>query len=191
VTPEPTTEILTHGSDRPRRFSRRGLTAVLVIGLAVAGGLVAALLRPTPPAPPFRLIDLQGVYAGMVRSDGQNDAAVIDPRRVAAEAETVTPDACEPLFEASVLNRPPPGALDGVGTFWALGPTGVSLFTYRFAGPAAAGREFARLAAAYGEKYTLEIKFEDTGSVVYELRPRLAFAWRESDYPESATRFSF
>jgi hypothetical protein len=52
-------------------------------------------------------------------------------------------------------------------------------------------KELARLAAAYGEKYTLEIKFEDTGSVVYALRPRLAFAWRESDYPESATRFSF
>ncbi|MCU7724438.1 hypothetical protein ODJ79_11990 [Actinoplanes sp. KI2] len=146
VTPASTTDILTHGSDRPRRLSPRGLAVVIVVGLALAGGLVAARLRP---APPFRLIDLQGVYAGMVRSDGQNDAAVIDPRSVAAEAETVAPGACEPLFEASVLNRPPPGALDGVGTFWALGPAGVSLFTYRFAGPAAAGREFARLAAAY------------------------------------------
>jgi hypothetical protein len=52
-------------------------------------------------------------------------------------------------------------------------------------------KELARLAAAYGEKYTLEIKFEDAGSVVYELQPKRAFAWRESDYPESATRFSF
>jgi general stress protein 26 len=52
-------------------------------------------------------------------------------------------------------------------------------------------KELARLAAAYGEKYTLEITFQDPGSVVYSLRPERAFAWRESDYPESATRFSF
>ena len=51
--------------------------------------------------------------------------------------------------------------------------------------------ELDRLAAAYGEKYTLEITFEDPGSVVYALRPERGFAWRESDYPESATRFSF
>lgn len=48
-----------------------------------------------------------------------------------------------------------------------------------------------RLALAYGEKYTLEIKFDDPGSVVYALRPERAFAWRERDYPESATRFTF
>ena len=47
------------------------------------------------------------------------------------------------------------------------------------------------LAKAYGEKYTLEITFEDPGSVVYALVPKRAFAWRESDYPESATRFTF
>lgn len=54
-----------------------------------------------------------------------------------------------------------------------------------------ARNELDTLAAAYGEKYTLEIKFEDPGSVVYALTPELAFAWREKDYPESATRFSF
>jgi general stress protein 26 len=48
-----------------------------------------------------------------------------------------------------------------------------------------------RLALAYGDKYTLEIKFDDPGSVVYALRPERAFAWRERDYPESATRFTF
>jgi len=32
---------------------------------------------------------------------------------------------------------------------------------------------------------------EDPGSVVYALTPKRAFAWRESDYPESATRFTF
>jgi general stress protein 26 len=52
-------------------------------------------------------------------------------------------------------------------------------------------KELDRLAAAYGEKYTLEITFEDPGSVVFALRPERAFAWREQDYPESATRFTF
>jgi hypothetical protein len=52
-------------------------------------------------------------------------------------------------------------------------------------------KELARLATAYGEKYTLEITFQDPGSVVYALRTALAFAWRESDFPESATRFTF
>jgi general stress protein 26 len=54
-----------------------------------------------------------------------------------------------------------------------------------------ARKELDRLAVAYGEKYTLEITFEDPGSVVYALRPERAFAWREQDYPESATRFTF
>jgi Pyridoxamine 5'-phosphate oxidase len=48
-----------------------------------------------------------------------------------------------------------------------------------------------RLAGAYGLKYSIEIKFEDPHSVVYALVPNRAFAWRESDYPESATRFTF
>jgi general stress protein 26 len=52
-------------------------------------------------------------------------------------------------------------------------------------------KDLARLAAAYGEKYTLQITFGDPASVVYSLRPELAFAWREVDFPESATRFRF
>jgi hypothetical protein len=51
--------------------------------------------------------------------------------------------------------------------------------------------ELARLAAAYGQKYTLEITFQDRSSVVYALRTNVAFAWRERDFPESATRFVF
>jgi PPOX class probable F420-dependent enzyme len=49
----------------------------------------------------------------------------------------------------------------------------------------------AELAEAYGAKYVLEIVFDGGGSAVYVLRPRRAFAWRERDYPESATRFTF
>jgi hypothetical protein len=52
-------------------------------------------------------------------------------------------------------------------------------------------KELGRLAGAYGQKYTLEITFQDPGSVVYALRTKVAFAWRESDFPESATRFTF
>ena len=180
MTPEPTTDVLTYGSDRPRRLSRRGLAGLVALGLMVAGGLVAWRSRPAP-APPFRLVDLQGVYAGMVRSDGQNDAAVIDPRRVVAEAETVVPGACEPLFEATVLNRPPPTALDGVGTFWALGPTGVSLFSYRFADVAGAGREFAGLAAAFdgcrGARVAVTGRLAAAGKLVGVRRDRVQLAY--------------
>jgi hypothetical protein len=81
----------------------------------------------------------------MVRSDGTNDASVIDRSRVSEEAGYIVPAACEPLFEATVLNRVPAGALDGVGTFWALDRSAVSLFSYRFADVASANREYARL----------------------------------------------
>jgi hypothetical protein len=148
MTPGSRTDILTSGSDEPRRLSRRGLIAVVLAALAVVAGVAAWHLRPVHPAA-FTLSDLQGVYAGMVRSDGTNDASVIDPGHAARQPGDVVPAACEPLFEATVLNRPPPGALDGVGTFWALGPSGVSLFSYRFAGLAGAGREYARLAGAF------------------------------------------
>jgi hypothetical protein len=52
------------------------------------------------------------------------------------------------LFEATVLNRVHQQALDGVGTFWELDRSAVSLFTYRFADVAAANQEFVRLATA-------------------------------------------
>ena len=46
-----------------------------------------------------------------------------------------------------MLNRPPREALDGVGTFWELNRSAVSLFTYRFADVASADREYQRLTA--------------------------------------------
>jgi len=144
-----TTDILTGGSEEPWRPSRRFVTVLCVAALALIAAFVVRLGRPTPPPPPFSLVDLEGVYAGMVRSDGTSDASVIDPGRVAAGPGEVLPAACEPLFAATVLNRPPAGGLDGVGTFWALGPSAVSLFTYRFADRAGAGREYARLTSAF------------------------------------------
>lgn len=180
MTPSPTTDILTHGSDRPRRLSRRGLAALIAVALLVAGGLTAWRLRPVP-APMFTGDDLQGVYAGMVRSDGTNDASVIDPRRVVAEPGAVTPAACEPLFEASVLNRPPPGALDGVGTFWALRPSAVSLFSYRFADAAGAGRELARLAGALstcgGSRVSVTGRLTADGELAALRRDRVQLAY--------------
>jgi hypothetical protein len=143
-----TSDILTHGSDEPRRPSRRGVIVLSAAVLALVAGFAVGHLRPTPP-PIFTLAELQGVYAGMVRSDGTNDASVIDTGRLTGEPGDVAPSACEPLFEATVLNRPPPEALDGVGTFWALGPSAVSLFSYRFSGLASAGREYARLTRAF------------------------------------------
>jgi hypothetical protein len=83
----------------------------------------------------------------MVRHDGTNDASVIDRRWTSEQDGYVRPPACEPLFEATVLNRAPREALDGVGTFWDIDRSSVSLFTYRFADVESADREYQRLAA--------------------------------------------
>jgi hypothetical protein len=148
VTPQSATDILTLGPDESRRLSRRSMIALVATALLLVAGFAVWRLWPAPP-PVFALVDLQGVYAGMVRSDGTNDASVIDPARITGESGDVVPSGCEPLFEATVLNRPPRGALDGVGTFWALGPSAVSLFSYRFSDVAGAGREYARLIRAF------------------------------------------
>jgi PPOX class probable F420-dependent enzyme len=43
---------------------------------------------------------------------------------------------------------------------------------------------------AYEAKYDWRPRPEE-GGPYYVVRPRVAFAWRESDFPESATRFAF
>lgn len=52
---------------------------------------------------------------------------------------------------------------------------------------------FKRIAQAYGAKYPgYDPGPEpDAGSVFFALRPSTAFAWREKDFPTSATRWSF
>jgi hypothetical protein len=90
----------------------------------------------------FSLSDLRGVR----RYEATNDASVIDRLHTQEETGYILPAACEPLFEATVLNRFPNQALDGVGTFWELNRSAVSLFTYRFADVAKADREYRRLA---------------------------------------------
>jgi hypothetical protein len=148
ASPQSGPDILVSGPEEGARLSRRSVIALVAAAVIVLSGLVAWRLWPAPP-PVFTLPDLQGVYAGMVRSDGTNDASVIDPGSTVAEQGDVVPSSCSPLFEATVLNRPPREALDGVGTFWALGTSAVSLFTYRFSDLAGADREYARLARAF------------------------------------------
>jgi hypothetical protein len=81
----------------------------------------------------------------MVRHDGTSEASVINPRRITEQDGYILPTACEPLFEATVLNRPPREAVDGVGTFWERNRSAVSLFTYRFPDVESADREYQRL----------------------------------------------
>ena len=47
-----------------------------------------------------------------------------------------------------------------------------------------------RFVEAYEPKYGIELNADQLARV-YALRPRLAYAWRERDYPKSATRFDF
>jgi hypothetical protein len=119
---------------------------LVAVVLALVAGLLLWRFWPTP-APLFSLSDLQGVYAGMVRHDGTSEASVINPHRLSEQDGYILPAACEPLFEATVLNRAPREALDGVGTFWELDRSAVSLFTYRFHDVASAEREYQRLVA--------------------------------------------
>lgn len=49
-----------------------------------------------------------------------------------------------------------------------------------------------RVREAYAAKYRLDaLGDEDAGSPVYALRPRVAFAWTESNFPQTATRWRF
>jgi hypothetical protein len=143
--PQSGPELLTVGSGEAGRLSRRAKVVLITVTLALLAGLMIWRFWPQQ-APLFSLSSLQGVYAGTVRSDGTNDASVIDHRWTSEQDGYIVPSACEPLFEATVLNRIPQQALDGVGTFWELNRSAVSLFTYRFADTAAADREFTRLA---------------------------------------------
>ena len=117
---------------------------VLAAVLAMLTGLLLWRFWPTP-APLFSLSDLQDVYSGMVRHDGTSEASVIDRRWSSEQDGYILPAACEPLFEATVLNRAPREALDGVSTFWERNRSAVSLFTYRFRDVASADREYQRL----------------------------------------------
>lgn len=142
TSPKSEPEVLTVGLNESGRLSRRGKFILVAVVLALVAGLLAWRFWPAR-APLFSLSDLQGVYAGY---DGTNEASVIDRRWTGEQDGYIVPTACGPLFEATVLNRVPQEALDGVGTFWEVNGSAVSLFTFRFADLAGADREFRRLA---------------------------------------------
>lgn len=142
ASPQSQPDVLTVGLGEAGRLSRRGRLVLVAVGLALLAGLVIWRFLPAP-APLFSLSDVQGVYAGF---EGTNNASVIDSRWSSEQDGYIVPTACGPLFEATVLNRPPQEALDGVSTFWEVDRSAISLFTYRFADVAKADREFNRLA---------------------------------------------
>jgi hypothetical protein len=47
-----------------------------------------------------------------------------------------------------------------------------------------------RLGEDYGRKYSFEVTFT-RGRPLYVVRPRVAYAWVEQDFPRTATRFTF
>lgn len=49
----------------------------------------------------------------------------------------------------------------------------------------------ARVAGAYEAKYELRPDLDALDALFYAVRPRVAFAWLEKDFPESATRWRF
>lgn len=129
--PESEPELLTLEPDRPSRRSRRTWLVLLLAVALITAGAVAWQHRPRP-VPPLSLGDLQGVYAGMVRNDGTNDASVLQRENASDDPATVNPAACFALFETTALNRFPADALDGVGTYWLGDQSTISLFTLRF-----------------------------------------------------------
>ena len=133
MTREP--DVLTLGGGPvSRRAVRAVVGAAVVAVLALAGYAGWQHFRPVPD---FTLEQLQGAYAGMVRSDGTNAVSTIDPGRFTDPPLAIDPPACAPLF-ATVSNQLLSPALDGVSTSWLAGDDSVSLFTVRYADRTAA-----------------------------------------------------
>ena len=152
----PGPEVLTFGprrtadhSRRTRHSSRRPVAIALLAALLLAAGVAAWSLRPTP-ADDFTFSDLQDVYAGMVRSDGTNDAATMNRDQPRPAPDAVSPESCLPLVETTLADRFPAEALDGVSTYWlGQGPTSaVSLFTLRYPDRETATRQFQSITDA-------------------------------------------
>lgn len=49
--------------------------------------------------------------------------------------------------------------------------------------------DLAGLVEAYAEKYAFRVDFSDPAYGLYRVRPSVIFAWREANFPESATRW--
>lgn len=120
--------------------------AVATVLLLLTGALVYQFW-PRPTAP-LTLAELEGIYYGMVRSDGTNDASRLERRNASTREVEVSPEDCAPLFDATVFNQFPAEAIDGVGTYWLGGRDSISMFSMRFADATAATRAYTRVLAA-------------------------------------------
>jgi hypothetical protein len=145
--PPPPPEELVFGPRQRRELPRWVPLVALTLGVLIVAG--AALWRFWPqPIEPLTLAELQNTYAGMVRADGTNDASVMTRETVTETPVTVKPEACSPLVQATVANRFPDTARDGVGTYWVGRTSTISLFTLRFDQTEQAITERERISAA-------------------------------------------
>ncbi len=135
------------GPRQRRELPRWVPWVALTLGVLILAGGALWRFWPRPPEP-ISLVELQNTYAGMVRGDGTNDASVMTRQVVTESPLTVLPDRCSPLVEATAANRFPDAALDGVGTYWVLRSTTISLFTLRFTDADQAEEEEERINAA-------------------------------------------
>ncbi|WP_375426690.1 sensor domain-containing protein [uncultured Friedmanniella sp.] len=148
-----TTEVES-GSDvlafAPRPVNRRLLLAlVLLLVLALLAGAGIVVWQRLRPPPDFTLVQLQGAYTGMVRSDGTNDVSTIDPSKFTDPPLSFTPPTCAALFDTTVSNQWAAGGLDGVSTYWLnQGSASISLFTVRYPDDDAAAAAYQRVVDA-------------------------------------------
>jgi hypothetical protein len=140
-------DVLSFGPRSPDRRQRRGLLLLLVLVVLAAGGYGAWQLRPRA-APDFSLADLEGVYAGMVRSDGTNDVSLLDREQMKDPVPPISRAECAPLFEFTLANQYPATAAEGVATYWLDPGSAVSLMTFRYPTADAAAAEFERVETA-------------------------------------------
>lgn len=142
---------------------------VAALVLVLVAGVLAWNFWPRPVAP-VTFPELQGVYAGMVRSDGTNDAAPMLRRNASPRAVDVSPAECVPLFDATVYNRFPPDALDGMGTYWLGRQETASMFTMRFVDARTAARAYRRVTDALASCADQPVRFAERRAAT--VRPR-------------------
>ena len=145
--PQVAPEELVLGPRERRELPRWVPVVALALGVLVLAAGAAGRFWPRP-VEPLTLADVQNTYAGMVRADGTNDASVMTRQTVTENPVSVKPEACAPLVSATVANRFPDAARDGVGTYWVGRASTISLFTLRFDQTEQAAAERDRIGAA-------------------------------------------
>lgn len=118
------------------------------------------------PLPDFTAEDLASAYSGMVRADGTNQVSVLTAGDLTEPPAKIVPDRCAPLFETTVSNQFPAGALDGVSTYWLKeGSASIALVTYRFADAKAAQRQFSQVAGALTDCLDTRLRIDRRSNV--------------------------